>query len=79
MAIEGISADASGSFLLTGFVRDDSWNWTTVGAELYLSETAGDLTATAPTTSGSVTQVLGIAVHADRIYFKPSPDIIEHV
>ena len=74
-----IAADASGDFLLMGFARDDTWNWTTIGGEIYLSETAGALTQTAPTTADSVTQVMGIAIHADRMYFKPSSDIVEHV
>ena len=70
MALETISADASGSFLLIGIARDDSWAWT-VGALLYLSGTAGALTETAPSSSGDQVQILGVATHADRIYFKP--------
>ena len=72
-----ISLDATGNFLLFGFARDDTWTWT-VGGEIYLSETAGALTQTAPTTASSVTQVMGIAIHADRMYFKPSSDILVH-
>jgi hypothetical protein len=70
-----ISADATGNFLMFGFARDDTWAWT-VGGAIYLSETAGALTQTAPTTSSSVTQVMGVAIHADRMYFKPSSDIL---
>lgn len=77
MAAEGISAAASGSFLLFGIARDDTWAWT-VGGEVYLSETAGALTQTAPTTASSITQVIGVATHADRILFNPSLDIVTH-
>lgn len=78
MAAETILADANGKFLLLGFARNDAWSWT-VGAELYLSETAGGLTQVAPTTSNSVTLVLGTAISADRMYFKPSSNLIVHV
>ena len=70
IALATISADASGSFLMMGVVRDDSWTWT-VGGLLYLSATAGAVTQTAPSTSGDQVQILGVATHADRILFKP--------
>ena len=70
IALESISADASGSFLLIGVARDDSWAWT-VGSPIYLSTTAGAMTQTAPSGSGDIVQILGIATHADRVYFKP--------
>jgi len=78
MAAGTILADAAGDFLLTGFARDDSWNWT-VGGALFLSETVGEFTQTSPITSGSVTQLIGTAIHASRVYFNPSLDIIVHV
>jgi len=76
LALATISADASGSFLLIGLARDDSWNWT-VGSPIYLSTTAGDITQTAPSGSGDIVQILGIATHADRIYFNPSLSQVE--
>jgi len=77
MATETLGIDASGDFLLLGFARDDSWAWT-VGKEVFLSETAGELTQTAPIVPDSVTQVLGVAIHADRVYFNPSSDVVVH-
>ena len=52
-----------------------------LGAPVYISETAGDLTATQPTTTDSVIRVLGwaVTVEPNTIYFNPSPDYIEHV
>lgn len=77
MAVETIAADTSGNFLLVGFARDDSWSWTP-GTELYLSPTSGEMTHTPPTSTNSITQLLGLAVATDRVYFNPSLDIITH-
>jgi len=60
------------------FVRDDTWAWT-VGAPLYMSETAAAITETQPTTTDAVIRVVGFAVTADVMYFNPSPDYITHV
>ena len=50
----------------------------TAGDVLFLSETAGGLTATAPTTSGAIVRVMGYDVDgAGLIYFNPSPDFFE--
>jgi len=77
IAPAAISDTATGTVLLQGFIRDDTWAWTT-GGVLYLSETAGDLTHTAPTTDGAFIQVVGIALSPDVAYINPSLDIIEH-
>jgi hypothetical protein len=72
-----ISDTATGTILLHGFVRDDTWTWTT-GKTLYLSETAGALTETAPTTSGAFVVAVGVALSPDVVYINPSMDVIEH-
>ena len=77
IAPAAISDTATGTILLQGFIRDDTWNWTT-GSTLYLSETAGAMTHTAPTTDGAFVQVVGIALEPDVVYFNPSMDVIEH-
>ena len=52
----------------------------TAGDVLYLSETAGGLTATAPTTSGAIVRVMGYDVDgAGLVYFNPSQDWLEIV
>lgn len=71
MAMASITAESAGVFLLIGIVRDDSWAWT-VGAPIYLSTTAGDITQTSPSGSEDIVQILGVATHADRIYFNPN-------
>ncbi len=73
IAPSAISDTATGEILLQGYIRDDTWNWT-IGGEMYLSETAGGMTQTAP----GIEQVVGIALTADVVYFNPSLDIIEH-
>ena len=77
IAPAAISDTATGTVLLQGFVRDDTWTWTT-GSPLYLSETAGAMTHTAPTTSGAFVQVVGVALSPDVVYINPSIDVIEH-
>lgn len=77
MALASISTGNTGSFLLHGIARNDAWNWT-VGGLVYLSTTAGALTQTAPSGTDDVIQILGVATHADRIYFNPQLVQVEH-
>jgi hypothetical protein len=85
IAIAGasINADASGTFILPGsFIRDDSWTWT-VGGLIYAgsgatgTHTAGAINQSAPNGTGDQVQVVGVATHADRMYFDPSLVTIE--
>jgi hypothetical protein len=71
LALETKDADAACKVLVLGRARDDSWNWT-VGGLIYASTTAGALTQTAPSGTGDQVQVVGIAYHADKIWFSPS-------
>jgi hypothetical protein len=77
IAPAAISDTATGTILLHGFIRDDTWTWTP-GSTLYLSETAGAMTHTAPTTDGAFVQVVGVALSPDVVYINPSMDVIEH-
>lgn len=70
VALETIAENSEGEFLSEGFLRDDTWAWTP-GTLLFASATAGDITATAPSGTGDIIQVVAIAVSADVIYFKP--------
>jgi len=62
--------------LLQGFLRNDGWTWT-VGGRVYVSETTGALTQTQPSTASACVQPVGIATHADRIWFNPTLDFVE--
>jgi len=62
--------------VLRGYIYNSSWNWT-VGSILYLSPSAGLITATQPNSGGDIVRVVGYAISADLIYFNPSQDWIE--
>ena len=75
-----VTVTGSGTYLLMGIVRDDSFNWT-VGGLVYVSTagtTGGTLTQTAPSGTDDVTQIVGIATHADRMFFNPQLVQVEH-
>lgn len=75
-----IAQDAAGTFILHGIARDDTWNFT-VGGLIYASTTGttgNTITQTAPSGTDDVIQVLGVATHADRMYFNPQLVQIEH-
>ena len=58
------------------FIRDDTWTWT-VGGAIYLSETAGALTQTAPTAvTDAVVRVVGYAISADVMFFNPETGVV---
>jgi len=59
-----------GEVLLIGSVGVNSWAWTP-GGDMYVSQTAGALTQTAPG-AGAVNQSIGVAIDATTIYFNPS-------
>lgn len=73
MCLETVTTGNPASYLALGIARNDSWTWT-VGGLVYLSTTGttgNTLTQTAPSGSGDIVQIIGIATHADRMYFKP--------
>jgi len=76
IAPAAISDTATGTVLLHGFVRDDTFNFTP-GSTLFLSETTGQMTHTAPSTDGAFVQIVGTALSADVVYINPSMDHIE--
>lgn len=74
------AAGTASTCLVNGIARDDTWNWTP-GQLLYLSAagtTGNTITATAPTGSDQVIQIIGVALTADIIYFIPSLVQVEH-
>jgi len=68
-------------FLVYGTVRADAaFPTLTINQQVFLSETAGDVTLTKPTTADSITRCLGFgtAGAGDNLFFNPSPDYITH-
>ena len=60
-----------------GIMRNDGWNWTSLGDPVYVSTTSGTLTQTAPSASGEQVQRIGIAKSADIILFNPDYTTVE--
>ena len=70
-------SDNPALFVLPGaFISDDSWTWTSKDI-LYLSETTGEITAVAPTTSTSIVRIIGYAISATEIFFDPDITYVE--
>lgn len=57
-------------------VRNDAWNWTSVGSPLFISQVSGGITQVIPNGNDVVVRVVGFALTDDSIYFYPSPDYI---
>lgn len=85
LALEPIAEDATGRFLLTGIAHLDTLApaWT-VGGLIYLGlpiagtpTLYGQMTQTPPSATNEVVQILGVAIAADTIYFKPELAMIE--
>lgn len=71
VATEVVSSGGSGAFILRGDLTLTSHGYT-LGTPLFLSETDGGLTVTAPPTSGSIIRVVGYALDANTVHFAPS-------
>lgn len=80
IALAIAATDASLLVALPGsFVYATGFPTFTVGLPIYMSETAGAVTHTAPTTADAATRVIGWGIHADKMYFFPSPNYTTHV
>jgi hypothetical protein len=65
--------------LLWGLVRADAaFPTLTVGAPVYVSETAGDIVVTQPTTTDVVIRVIGFGWTADELFFNPNGPYFTH-
>lgn len=67
------------TILLQGVIRADAnFPTFTVNNPIYISETAGDVTQTQPTTTDVVIRILGAALTADSMYLNPDQTWITH-
>lgn len=73
------SSAAATKILVYGAVRADAVFPTFTAGQIFVSETAGDVTSTAPTTTDSVTRVLGHALTSDSMFFNPDNYYSTHV
>ena len=65
--------------LLYGKVRSAAFPAFTVGAAVYLSDTAGDLIVAQPSTINFAIRICGYAITAEDMLFQPSSDYIVHI
>ena len=72
------SSTATNGVMLQGMVYKASHGFT-VGVPLYLSNTAGQFTETAPSGDGDIVRVVGYAIGANNIYFDPDKTWIKVV
>ena len=77
LAIATSTSSGSG-MLLKGVFRKASHGLTT-GKPIYLSQTAGAMTNTAPTASGTYVRVIGYAIDSNTIYFNPDNTWVQNV
>lgn len=77
MCVLAAAGDGSATkILLQGQIRADSkFPTLTIGAAVYLGETAGEVQTTIPTGADNVIRVVGFALTADEMYFNPSQDV----
>jgi hypothetical protein len=74
MAVTTSSDGAAITVLLHGIIRADAvFPAMTINAPMYISETAGDITGTKPTTTDAVVRPVGFALTADELFFNPDP------
>jgi hypothetical protein len=81
MAVAAVEADASGTFLLNGIVRNEGWSQTTnqdEGKIVYADGgTAGAITLTKSTTTADMVAIVGYVIEQNVVYFNPSPILVE--
>lgn len=79
VVVAGGSDGAACTILLQGVIRADAKFPTfTVNNPIYISETAGAVTQTQPTTTDVVIRIVGFGITTDEMYFNPSPGYITH-
>jgi hypothetical protein len=71
------TSESTNGLLVSGVRSSSVYSGFTAGDTLYLSETEGAITNTAPTASGSVVRIVGYALGSSNIYFDPSQEYIE--
>ena len=69
IAVAACTDTNEAKILVRGIIRDESWTGLTVAGPVYLGETDGTLTQTAPSTSNDAIQIIGWALSDSEIYF----------
>ncbi len=74
LCIDTIAADATGTFLVKGKYTTTGL---TAGSNYYVSATAGEITVTAPSTTGQIVRLVGTAESTTVLEFKTDNTFIE--
>ncbi len=75
VVVAGAADGNACTILLQGQIRADAaFPALTVGAAVYVGETAGAIQVAIPTGADNIVRVVGFALTADEIYFNPSQD-----
>jgi hypothetical protein len=74
LALEA-GAGTAKKILIEGEICNTDWDWS--AGVIYASETLGALTQVAPVTSAAVVQIMGWALSADTMFFKPQLVTVE--
>jgi len=69
IAVNGGNDGDNAIVLVRGVIRNENWTGLTVAGAVYLSETAGGITQTAPSDSGDCVQIVGFALSDSEILF----------
>ena len=72
------STSSGNGMLLKGIFRKAS-HGLSAGRPIYLSQTAGGMTNTAPSASGTYVRVIGYAIDSNTIYFNPDNTWVQNV
>ena len=80
VVVAGVADGNACTILLHGVIRADAaFPAFTINNPIYVSETAGAVTQTQPTTTDVVIRIVGFALTADEMYFNPENDYITHI
>ena len=69
LAVAACTDTNAATILVTGIVRNEGWTGLTVASPVYLGESDGALTQTAPSTANDAVQIIGWALSDSEIYF----------
>lgn len=73
------NADAATKMLVYGKIRSAAFPAFTIGAPVYLSDTAGDVVVAQPSTTNFAVRIVGYALTAEDLLFNPSNDWLVNV
>jgi len=71
------TSEANDGLLVDGLITSSAFSAFSAGDTIYVSETEGTMTNTAPTAPGSIVRIVGYALGSSYVHFNPSDNFIE--